>query len=111
MMDGVIELQLWQMAAAYVFVVLLLFIVKLKGISREKEILIASVRMTVQLVLVGYILVYLFSYMHPANTIIVILIMEAFAIHNIFKRAKKKLSKPLKKIITISMLFFSFQSR
>ncbi len=103
-MDGVIELQLWQMAAAYVFVVLLLFIVKVKGISREKEILIASVRMTVQLVLVGYVLVYLFNHMHPLSTIIVIAIMEAFAIHNIFKRVKKPLSKPLKKMIAVSML-------
>lgn len=104
-MENVIELQLWQMAAAYVFVVILLFIVRARGISREKEILISSIRMTVQLVLVGYILIYLFNNINPLNTIIVIVVMEAFAIHNIYKRAKGKLSRSLKKIIAISMLF------
>jgi len=61
--------------------------------------------MTVQLVLTDYILVYLFNNINPLNTIIVIVFMEAFAIHNIYKRTKAKLSKPLKKIIAISMLF------
>ncbi|AKL96568.1 hypothetical membrane protein UPF0014 [Clostridium aceticum] len=109
-MDGVIELQLWQMAAAYIFVVILLFIVRMRGISREKEILISSIRMTVQLILVGYILVYLFNNINPLNTIIVIVVMEVFAIHNIYKRTKGKLSKPLKKIIAISMLFGTLSS-
>ncbi|RQD67350.1 MAG: iron export ABC transporter permease subunit FetB [Tindallia sp. MSAO_Bac2] len=104
-MNGVIELQLWQMAAAYLFVVLLLVMVRLKGISREKEILIASIRMTLQLILVGYILVFLFDNIHPVSTVAVIAIMEAFAIHNIYKRVKKPLSLSLKKIIALSMMF------
>jgi putative ABC transport system permease protein len=109
-MDGIIDLQLWQMVAAYIFVVILLFIVRVRGISREKEILISSIRMTVQLILVGYILVYLFNNINPINTIIVIIVMEVFAIHNIYKRTKNKLSKPLKKIIAISMLFGTLTS-
>jgi len=109
-MDGVIELQLWQMAAAYIFVVILLLIVRTRGISREKEILVSSIRMTVQLVLVGYILVYLFNHIHPINTIIVIVVMEGFAIHNIYKRTKTKLSKALKKIIAISMIIGTLSS-
>lgn len=56
-MDGVIQLQIWQLAAAYVFIAALLFIVKARGIPREKEIIIATLRMTIQLALVGYILV------------------------------------------------------
>lgn len=109
-MNGLIELQLWQLAAAYMFVVVLLFIVRVKGISREKEILISSIRMTVQLVLVGYILVYLFDNVNPFSTVIVIIIMETFAIHNIYKRAKGKLSRPLKKIIATSMIFGTLTS-
>ncbi len=109
-MNGVIDLQLWQMIAAYIFVVILLFIVKVRGISREKEILISSIRMTVQLILVGYVLVYLFNNINPFNTIIVIIVMEVFAIHNIYQRTKSKLSKPLKKIIALSMLFGTLTS-
>lgn len=103
-MEGVINLQLWQMAAAYVFVLILLFIVKIRGISREKEILISSIRMTIQLILVGYILVYLFNTMNPIYTIMVVVGMELFAIQNIYKRVKTTLSKSIKKIIALSMI-------
>ena len=109
-MKGVIDIQLWQMAAAYVFVVIVLFFVRIRGISKGKEILISSIRMTLQLVLAGYILVYLFDNMNPLNTIIVIIIMEVFAVYNIFKRTKSKLSNSLKKIIAISMFLGTLSS-
>lgn len=103
-MDKVINLQIWQMASAYIFILILLFIVKLRGIPREKEILISSARMTLQLILTGYILMYLFQNSHPVYTIIAIVIMEVFAINNIFNRVKIKLSQKIKKIIAISMV-------
>ena len=64
-MSGIIDLSLWQLGAAYVFVLILLVIVRIKGISREKEILIASVRMTLQLVLTGYLQVAVFGHPSP----------------------------------------------
>jgi putative ABC transport system permease protein len=79
--------------------------VRVRGISREKEIFISSIRMTIQLILTGYILVYIFNNENPLYTILIIIIMEAFAIHNIFKRVKVNLSKKIKKIIGISMVF------
>ncbi len=103
-MNSVINLQIWQMSAAYIFILILLIIVKLRGIKREKEILLSSARMTIQLILTGYILVYLFQNSHPLLTIIVIGIMETFAIYNIYKRNRLKLSPQLKKIIAISMV-------
>lgn len=103
-MNEVIDIQLWRMIAAYIFVVLVLFIVKKRGISREKEIIISTIRMTLQLILTGYILVYLFNNINPIFTIIVVVIMEIFAINNILNNSKIKLSKQLKKIIAISML-------
>lgn len=109
-MDGVMDLQLWQMAASYIFILILLFIVRARGISREKEILISTIRMTIQLILTGYILVYLFNNINPLYTIMIIVIMEIFAIYNIFKRTKSKLSKPLKKIIAVSMIFGTLSS-
>lgn len=103
-MNEVIDIQLWRMIAAYIFVVLVLFIVKKRGISREKEIIISTIRMTLQLILTGYILVYLFNNINPIFTIIVVVIMEIFAINNIWNNSKVKLSKQLKKIIALSML-------
>lgn len=103
-MDKVLDLQIWQLSAAYIFILILLCIVRLRGIPREKEILISSVRMTLQLILTGYILMYLFDNSNPFLTILVIVIMEAFAVYNIFKRVNVNLSLRLKKIIAISMV-------
>ncbi|WP_350343899.1 iron export ABC transporter permease subunit FetB [Proteinivorax tanatarense] len=109
-MGDVVELSFLQMIAAYVFVVILLLIVRARGISREKEILVSSIRMTIQLILVGYILVYLLDNKNPFYTIMVIVIMEAFAIHNIFKRTKEQISTPLKKTIAASMVIGTLSS-
>ncbi len=102
-MNGIINLSAGQLMAAYLFVVILLAIVRHRGISREKEILIASIRMTLQLILVGYILVWLFANPHPLFTILVIGLMETFAIFNVFKRSKSPLSPRLKRIIALAM--------
>ncbi len=103
-MNSVINLQIWQMVAAYLFVLLLMIIVKLKGIPREKEILISSVRMTLQLILTGYVLVYVFNTSSPIYTILILIAMETFSIYTIIKRAKITLSLKLKQIIAFSMI-------
>ncbi|TGA98120.1 iron export ABC transporter permease subunit FetB [Sporolactobacillus shoreae] len=97
------DLTLWQLASAYVFILILLFIVKVKGIHREKEILISSIRMTIQLIIVGYILAYVFANAHPLFTILILIFMLSFAIYNIYQRAKLPLSPALKKKIALSM--------
>ncbi len=102
-MDQIIELQFWQMAAAYLFILILMAIVRGKGIPREKEIVIATARMTLQLILTGYVLVWLFENRHPLLTILAVAVMLAFAIANITKRVKTQLSPALKKIIALSM--------
>lgn len=102
-MNGAVNLNIWQLVAAYVFVIILILIVRMRGVAREKQILLSTVRMTVQLVLVGYLLVYLFDNINPFFTIGVVIIMEVFAVYNIFKRAKYRLSKRLKRAVAISM--------
>ncbi|MDF2674425.1 MAG: iron export transporter permease subunit FetB [Clostridiales bacterium] len=103
-MNGVVDLQIWQMVAAYVFVLILLIIVRIRGIRRETEILLATFRMTIQLILTGYALVYIFEKPNPIYTILIIIAMEIFAINNIIKRIKQKISTGLKKAIAISMI-------
>lgn len=102
-MREIIKLQMWQLAAAYLFVLILMGIVRSKGIPREKEIIIATVRMTLQLILTGYILVYLFENPHPLLTIAVIVVMLAFAVSNIMKRVKTDIPVKLRRIIALSM--------
>lgn len=104
MSDKMIDLTFWQLVASYIFVLLLLVMVKQRKIPREKEILIATLRMTLQLVIVGYILMYLFAHPHPLYTILVVALMEAFAIHNIYKRVKLGISRAIKNVIALSMI-------
>lgn len=109
-MDTTLNLTIIQLISAYIFVVILLFIVKRRGINREKEILIASIRMTLQLILTGNILVYVFDNPSPIYTLLIILLMEGFAIYNIFKRVKEGISIRLKKIIALSMAIGTISS-
>lgn len=89
---------------------MLLIIVKKRGLSREREILIASIRMTLQLFITGHVLVYIFEWDHFIFTILIILLMEVFAVYNIFKRLKMDISKPLKKIVAISIFIGTLSS-
>lgn len=104
MSDAVMNLSIMNLAIAYIFVFILLVIFKARGIRREKMILIASMRMTIQLTLMGYILVYVFN--NPAwwLTLLMISIMLAFAIYNALKRVKLTMSKELKKLVALSMI-------
>jgi putative ABC transport system permease protein len=102
-MQEVIKLQLWQLTAAYIFILLLMAIVRIKGIPREKEIVIATFRMTIQLVFTGYILVYLFENKHPLLTVLATAAMLTFAVTNIMNRVKVTLSGKIKKVIILSM--------
>ncbi|MDM5157068.1 iron export ABC transporter permease subunit FetB [Bacillus sp. DX1.1] len=103
-MKGVIELQIWQLAAAYIFIIILIGLVKLKGIPREKQITIATLRMTIQLVLVAYILTYIFENSNPFYTIAIITSITTFAIFNIYKRVNIPMSKELKQVAALSMI-------
>jgi len=102
-MKGIINLTVVQVALAYVFVIIVLIIVRARGIKREKEIIISSIRMTLQLILVGYLLVYIFDNPNAFITIGIIIMMEAFVVYTVFKKFKKQLSKALKQVIAVSM--------
>lgn len=109
-MNDVNTLHLWQLGSAYVFILIILFFIKIRKIPREKELLISTVRMTLQLILVGHLLVYVFSNASPWYTLLALVLMESFAIHNVFSRVKGRVSKKLKKIIALSMLFGTISS-
>jgi putative ABC transport system permease protein len=59
--------------------------------------------MTLQLILVGYVLEYVFQNPSPWITAGIILLMEAFAIYTVYGKFKGRLSLSLKKIIALSM--------
>ena len=98
-----IEISYLNLSFAYAFLILILVLSYKTKIGREKEIVIASVRMSLQLILVGYILTYVFKNPNPFFTVGLLIIMGFFAVENIKKRVKGNLSKEFKLIITLSM--------
>lgn len=102
-MENVIDIEFFRMILAYLLIVIILIMVRLRGLNREKEIIISTIRMSLQLFLTGNILVHVFKNPSPIITISIIFAMEIFAINNIYKRVKTNLSKDLKKIIALSM--------
>ncbi|WP_430785699.1 ABC transporter permease [Virgibacillus flavescens] len=101
---GAVNLSFWQLLAAYVFVVLLIVIVKIKKIPREKLIVISTIRMTLQLILVGYVLIFIFDHPHPLLTVGIILFMLSFAVFNVYQRTKETIGLSIKKMIALAMM-------
>lgn len=103
-MDSIIDLTLGQLLAAYVFIALLAALLRARGIRRERAILVATVRMSLQLILIAYVLVYIFEVRHPAYTVLLVGLMEIFAIHTIITRIHAPLRKEMRRVIVYSML-------
>jgi putative ABC transport system permease protein len=104
MNNSILNLSVLQLAIAYVFILIVLVIFKTRGIKREKQILIASTRMTIQLTLMGYVLMFVFENASWWLTAIMLVIMLAFAIYNAMERVKSTLSSELQRIIAIAMV-------
>ena len=103
-MDEAIQIGPWRLFSAYVFVVLLLALVRWQGIGKEKEIIISTFRMTLQLLVMGYVLVYIFDQSSSYVTLLVFTVMIFFAIRNIFARVKVTVNKKLRTVIMGSMI-------
>ncbi|MGM0877424.1 MAG: ABC transporter permease [Bacillota bacterium] len=104
-MNNVIrDIEFWRLVAGYLFILLLIAFVKWRGLKREKRIIISTARMTIQLILVGYILTYIFEQPNPYLITLIVFLMLIFAVFNTYKQVAKPLSKKLKQIIAISMV-------
>ncbi|HUV08377.1 MAG TPA: iron export ABC transporter permease subunit FetB [Spirochaetia bacterium] len=104
-MDGIIQIDLFHLALGYIIILLITGLVRLRRLGRELEILVATFRMTVQLILVGYLLSYLFDLSNPWLTLGIFLIMEGFAVYTVFGRLKKaRLFPSLKRVIALCMV-------
>ncbi|MBU5468045.1 iron export ABC transporter permease subunit FetB [Virgibacillus sp. MSJ-26] len=101
--DQMMDFTIWQVGFAYVFILVVYLIVRIKKIPREKLILISALRMTFQLILVGFILIYVLDNPNPFITVGIILIMLSFATFNVYQRTKPIIKISLKKMIALAM--------
>lgn len=101
--DDTMDFTIWQVALAYVFILIVFLIVRMKKIPRERLIIMSAVRMTLQLIVVGYILVYVLKNPHPLITVPIMLIMLSFAVFNVYQRTKPTINFSFKKLIALAM--------
>lgn len=101
--EDVMDFTMWQVAYAYIFIIIILVIFRFKKIPREKLLIISVLRMTIQLIIVGYILVYVLKNPHPLITVSIVFIMLGFAVFNVYQRTKATIKIDIKKIIALAM--------
>jgi len=87
-MNNIIQLNIAQFALIYLLLLVTLAIMKKCKIKQTRLLFVASLRMTVQLVLAGLILTYIFEHPHPLFTVFYIILMTGFAIYMVLQRNK-----------------------
>lgn len=103
------EISILQLSLSFIFIIVLLVISKIKGLSNQGLIIVASLRMTIQLIITGYLLKYILKSDSPWITLLILIIMEAFSIFNVYKRSNVKSIK-LKELIAICFIGSSLVS-
>lgn len=101
-MEGVVSLGIRQFLLIYLLLIIVLLIMKKSKVNQTKLLLAASLRMSVQLVIVGYILQYIFSNPKPLFTVIFLILMIAFAVNRVIK-SRKDLNYNFKIAIGVSL--------
>lgn len=101
---GIIDLPIWQTALSFVYVIIVLAIVRQMGIPREMQIIVASFRMTVQLIIAGYVLIFIFRSESIWLIVAALAVMESFAIYNGIKRSHVPMSGTMKRILAAALL-------
>lgn len=101
MSESVINISNKQLLLTYIFVIIAMVLTSLNGLNRNKDIIIATLRMTAQLFIAGSVLIYIFDSSSFVFAALMILIMEFFAVFNIVSSKKNELSKGMIIVIAI----------
>ncbi|WZE73630.1 ABC transporter permease [Macrococcus sp. CCM 2573] len=78
----------FQISLAFIFVIIPLVMSAVLKLGLEKDVIIAAVRSTIQLMIVGYILTFVFDGNHPIYMFLMILLMIVAATQNIIKKGQ-----------------------
>lgn len=79
---------IFQISLAFIFVIIPLVMSSVLKLGLEKDVIIAAVRSTLQLMIVGYLLTFVFDGKHIIYMLLMILLMIAAAAQNIIKKGK-----------------------
>lgn len=101
-MRGIVQIQLWQFALIYLLLLVIAFVMKKCHINQTKLLIVASMRMTVQLVIAGLVLTYIFENPKPIFTVFYIALMIGFTIYRVLSK-NKQINKRFKIVIALSI--------
>ncbi len=87
-MNGAVNIGLFEFSLVYLLLIAVLIVMKYAKVDKMKILLIASVRMTVQLVLVGYLLTFIFEHPNPWFTVLFLAATVSFSIHRVLSGQK-----------------------
>lgn len=104
MNESVMNISNSQLMLTYLFALIAMLITSFNGINRNKEIVVGTLRMTVQLFIAGFILVYIFDSASFILSALMVLVMEFFAIFNIVTNKKGKLNSGLKRTLILAQV-------
>jgi putative ABC transport system permease protein len=91
--QGIINLNLSSLSLAYGMVLLTIGLARLQRIGQERQMLVASLRMVLQLLAVGYLLHIVFSVNNPLLVMLILLVMMGLAVQVMGARAKHKMPR------------------
>ncbi|MBU3190019.1 iron export ABC transporter permease subunit FetB [Clostridium bowmanii] len=103
-MKGAVSLSIFQFSLIYLLLIIVLIIMKKSKVNQTRLLLVASLRMTVQLVIVGYVLQYVFSNPNPLFTVFFLIIMIAFSVNRVISH-RTDLNRNFKIAIAASLAF------
>lgn len=101
-MKGIAEINILNFSIVYLLLFIVLFIMKKAKINQTTLLILASIRMTLQLVLAGFILTYIFENPNPLFTVLYLICMTGFAIHRVISK-NPTLNKSFKIAIAVSL--------
>lgn len=88
-MTDVIQISLGRFLLIYLLLLIVLAIMKKCKIQQSKLLLLGSLQMTVQLVIAGFLLTYIFENPKPIYTVLYVVLMVAFAVHRVLSKNKE----------------------
>lgn len=103
-MSGAVKIGLIPFSLIYLLLLVVLIFMKAAKINQTKLLLLASLRMTVQLILTGYLLTYILENQNPLYTLLVLLVMAAFSVHRVLS-GQKQLNRKFKLAVALSLSF------
>lgn len=101
-MNNIVKINLIQFSLIYLLLVIILIVMKKARIHQSKLLLVASFRMSFQLVIAGFVLTWIFENPHPLLTVGYIVSMVIFAIHRVLSRCNR-LNRQFKIIVACAL--------